>query len=64
MGERKANPALPPVVVTIRQGQPTPVQMAGWRQLWAKLLATNDKGVPAGGKVNQGKGEEESNDCQ
>ena len=56
---RKAKPTLPPVVVAIREGQPTPSQAATWRRLWQKLLETKAPGQapqPARG------GEEREND--
>jgi len=55
---------LPPLVVAVRQAQPTPVQMAAWRRLFDTLVADVQKKAPAGGKVNQGNEEEESDDCQ
>jgi len=52
MSKPKSRPALPVVMVILREGLPSPMQQAGWRQLWAKLLATNDEVAPVGSNVN------------
>lgn len=47
MGRRKTKKAsLPPVVVTIRQGQTSMAQKAAYQALWDKLLAPKDGKPP------------------
>ncbi len=47
MGRRKAKPALPPVVVTVRDGKPYPSQAAAWGRLWEWLAQTPEPGQDA-----------------
>ena len=64
MSKPKSRPALPVVMVILREGLPSPMQQAAWKRLWSKLLATNDEVAPVGSNVNQDTEQEESSDCQ
>lgn len=57
MGSRKGKPSLPPVMVTLGEGQPTPAQAAAWRKLWQRLLENETPGQapqPARGEEGNG----------
>jgi hypothetical protein len=59
---RRAKPTLPRVVVTIREGEPTPSQAAAWRRFWQKLLEREAPGQapqPARGGEDQKNNEAE-----
>ena len=61
MPKRNSTSNLPPVVVSITEGEPTLGQVAAWRRLWDKLLSPDDA-TPASGNPNRGKNGDEDDE--